>query len=39
MKKSIKSIVTLVCICAVVAILMAITNVFTAPIISKNERV
>lgn len=37
MKKSIKSIVALVCICAVVAILMAITNVFTAPIISENE--
>lgn len=37
MKKSIKSIVALVCICAVVAILMAITNIFTAPIISENE--
>jgi len=37
MKKSIKSIVTLVCICAVVAILLAITNSFTAPKIAKNE--
>ena len=37
MKKYAKSIVVLVCICAAVAILMAITNTFTSPIISKNE--
>ena len=37
MKKSVNSILTLVCICAAVAILMAITNSFTAPIIEKNE--
>ncbi len=37
MKKSIKSIVSLVCICSVVAVLMALTNYFTAPIIEKNE--
>lgn len=37
MKKSIKSIVSLVCICSVVAVLMALTNYFTVPIIEKNE--
>ena len=37
MKKYINSIVILVCICAAVAIVMAITNSFTAPIISKND--
>ena len=37
MKKYISSIVTLVCICAAVTIVMAITNSFTAPIISKND--
>ena len=36
MKKSIKSIAVLVSICAVVAVLMAITNDITAPIISDN---
>lgn len=38
MKKSIKSIVVLVCICVVVAVLMAATNYFTAPIIEKNDQ-
>ncbi|MBQ8345676.1 MAG: FMN-binding protein [Clostridia bacterium] len=38
MKKSIKSIVVLVCICATVAILMAITNFITAPMIEQNEQ-
>lgn len=38
MKKSIKNILVLVCICAVVSVLMAITNAITAPIIEKNER-
>ena len=37
MKKSIKNISVLVCICAVVSILLAITNAVTAPIIAKNE--
>ncbi|MBR3895202.1 MAG: FMN-binding protein [Clostridia bacterium] len=37
MKNLIKSIVSLVCICSVVAVLMALTNAFTAPIIAKNE--
>ena len=37
MKKSILSIVALVCICAVVSVLMAITNQLTAPLIEKNE--
>lgn len=37
MKKSIRSVLTLVCICAVVSILMALTNALTAPIIQKNE--
>lgn len=38
MKKSIKSIVVLVCICVVVAVLMAFTNYITAPIIEKNDQ-
>ena len=38
MKKSIKSIAVLVCICATVAILMALTNSITDPIIQENER-
>ena len=37
MKKSIKSIAVLVSICAVVAILMSLTNDITAPIIKENE--
>ena len=37
MKKSLKSIVVLVCICAVTALLLAATNSITAPIIKKNE--
>lgn len=37
MKEQIKGVVTLVSICAVVAVLMAITNSITAPIIRKNE--
>ena len=38
MKKSIKSIVVLVCICVCVASLMAVTNYITAPIIEKNAQ-
>ena len=38
MKKSIKSICILVGICAVLAILLALTNAITAPIIEKNQR-
>ncbi len=38
MKKSIKNISVLVCICAVVAVLLAITNAITAPIIAENEK-
>lgn len=37
MKKYIKSIVALTLICAVVSVLMAVTNYFTAPTIAKNE--
>ncbi len=37
MKKSIKNILVLVSICAVVSILLAITNAITAPIIAENE--
>ncbi len=35
--KQIKSILVLVCICSVTALLLALTNSFTAPIIEKNE--
>ena len=38
MKKSLNSIVVLVTICAVVSILMALTNSITAPIISQAEQ-
>ena len=37
MKKQMKSIVALFSICAVIAILLAATNVITAPTIKKNE--
>ncbi len=37
MKKSIVSTLVLVCICAVMAVLLAITNQITAPIIQKNQ--
>ena len=37
MKKYIKSVVTLVAICAVVSVVMAFTNYITAPIIAKHE--
>ena len=37
MKKSVKSILVLVCICVVVSVLMALTNYITAPIIEKND--
>ena len=37
MKKALKSILVLVSICAVVAILLALTNYFTQPIIKANE--
>lgn len=37
MKESIKSTLSLVCICAVVAVLLAFTNALTAPIIEKNQ--
>ena len=38
MKKSIKSIVVLVCICATVSVLLALTHAVTDPIIKKNEQ-
>lgn len=38
MKRSIKSISVLVCICATVAVLLAMTNYLTAPIIKKTEQ-
>ncbi len=37
MKKSVTSTLVLVCICAVMAILLAITNQITAPIIAENQ--
>ena len=37
MKKSIKSILVLVCICAAISVLLAITNAITAPIIAQNQ--
>ncbi len=37
MKKSVKSIVVLVSICAVVSVVLALTNAITAPIITENE--
>lgn len=37
MKKSIKNVFVLVAICAVVSVLLAITNAITAPIIAENE--
>ncbi len=37
MNKSIKSIIVLVCICAVTSLLMSLTNELTAPIIKENE--
>ncbi len=37
MKKSMKSIIALVCICAVMALLLAVTNSITAPIIKESE--
>ena len=36
MKKSIKSVLTLIIICAAVSAMLAVTNFFTAPIIEKN---
>ena len=38
MRKNMKNILVLVCICATVAVLLAVTNAFTAPIIEQNER-
>ncbi len=38
MKKFVKSTLVLVCICSVMAILLAATNSITAPIIKKNEQ-
>ncbi len=37
MKKNLKSTAVLVCICAVMAVLLALTNSITAPIIKKNQ--
>ena len=37
MKTSIKSIVSLVCICSVIALALAFTNYVTKPIIETNE--
>ncbi|MBE6694171.1 MAG: FMN-binding protein [Ruminococcaceae bacterium] len=38
MRKSIKSVVVLVCICAAVSVLLALANYVTAPIIAQNEQ-
>lgn len=37
MIKNLKSVITLVCICAVMALALAVTNFITAPIIEKNQ--
>ena len=37
MMKSVKSVLTLLCICAVMAAMMAVTNTITAPIIAQNQ--
>ena len=37
MKQSLKSTVVLVCICAVMAVMLALTNAITAPVIEKNQ--
>lgn len=37
MKKSVTSTLTLVCICAVIAVMLAITNAITGPVIEKNQ--
>ena len=37
MKQHIRSVLTLVCICAAVALMLAVTNYFTAPIIEQNQ--
>ena len=37
MKKQLNSVISLLAICAVVAVLMALTNYVTAPFIQKNE--
>ena len=38
MKKSLKSVLVLVCICAIVSVLLALTNSIAAPIIEKTEQ-
>ncbi|MBQ9163053.1 MAG: FMN-binding protein [Clostridia bacterium] len=38
MKKSVKSVLVLVCICAAVSILLALANAVTAPIIAESEQ-
>ena len=38
MKKLVKNTLVLVCICAVVSVILAITNAITAPIIEQNEK-
>ena len=37
MKKGIKNTFVLVCVCAVMALMMALTNFITAPVIAENE--
>ena len=37
MMKSVRSTLTLLCICAVMALLMAVTNTITAPVIEENQ--
>ena len=37
MNKNIRSTLVLVCICAAISCLLAVTNFFTAPIISQNQ--
>ena len=37
MKKNVKNLLVFVCICSVIALLLATTNFLTAPIIEKNQ--
>ncbi|MBR2353932.1 MAG: FMN-binding protein [Clostridia bacterium] len=39
MKKSLKSILVLVSICGVIALLLALTNMVTAPLIEENQKI
>lgn len=38
MKKQLKSVIVLLCICSIIAVLLALTNSFTAPIIEESKK-